>query len=217
MTIADRRERDRQMRRDAIVDAAEKLFFVKGFAATTMDEIAEAAELSKGTVYLYFKNKEEIYVAIVRRGMRLLMDLFRSAIASASTGMGKVKALGQAMFTFYERHPNHFTAVFYHHESTSCDCLEIDFEDPLIRGLMQDGEELYAFSIDAIQGGIDDGAIRPDVDPMKTTLVLSSMILGLIRMVAVEENFILKKFNFSGKDLIQQAFDLIEHSLASHR
>ncbi len=217
MTIADRRERDKQMRRDAIVDAAEKLFFSKGFTSTTMDEIAESAELSKGTIYLYFKNKEEIYAAIVRRGMRLLMGLFRQAIASASTGMGKVKALGQALFTFYERHPNHFTAVFFHHETASCDCLEIDFEDPLIKGLIQDGEELYAFSIDAIQAGINDGTIRPDVVPMRTTLVLSSMILGLIRMIAVEEKYMLKEFHISAKDLIQEAFDLIEHSLADHR
>ncbi len=217
MTIADRRERDRQMRRDSIVEAAEKLFFSKGFAATTMDEIAEAAELSKGTIYLYYKNKEEIYVAIVHRGMQILIDLFRKAIASASTGMGKVKALGQAMFTFYERHPRHFTAVFYHHESPSVGPLDVDINDPVVKELVRDGDELYAFSADAIQGGIGDGTIRPGVDPIKTTYVLSSMILGLIRTVAVEEQFLRQKFNLTVKDLLQEAFDLIEHSLTAHR
>ena len=217
MTIADRRERDRQLRRDAIVDAAEKLFFAKGFAAATMDEIAESAELSKGTIYLYFKTKEEVFVAIVRRAMNCLKDLFRQAVASAPTGMEKVKALGQALFTFYERHPHHFMALFYHHESASCPACEIDINDPLITGLMWDGEEVSAFSVDAIQGGIADGTIRPDVDPIMTTYVLSSMILGLIRTVAVEEKYLLKKLGLNGKDLIADAFDLIEHSLANHR
>ncbi|HVP89833.1 MAG TPA: TetR/AcrR family transcriptional regulator [Terriglobales bacterium] len=217
MTIADRRERDKQMRRDCIVEAAERLFFSKGFAATTMDEVAEAAELSKGTIYLYYKNKEEIYVAIVHRGMQILIDLFREAVGSASTGMGKVKALGQALFTFYERHPRHFTAVFYHHESPSAGPLEMDLDDPVVKDLVRDGEELYAFSADAIEGGIKDGTIRPGVDPIKTTYVLSSMILGLIRTVAVEEKFLQRKFNVTVKDLIQEAFGLIEHSLRAHR
>jgi hypothetical protein len=130
--------------------------------------------------------------------------------------MGKVRALGEAMFAFYERHPHYFTAVFYHHESPSSPLLEVDCDDPLVKGLLRDGEELYAFSVDAIQGGINDGTIRPDADPIKTTYLLSSMILGLIRMVAVEEKFLQQKFNLTGKDLIQEAFNLIERSLAVH-
>ncbi len=214
MSIADRREREKQSRRDSIVNAAEKLFFTKGFTATTMDEVAEAAELSKGTLYLYFKNKEEVYIAIVHRAMTILRGLFRQAITSAPTGLEKVRALGMAMFTFYESHPSHFAALFYHHDSVPCDELSLDCSDPLIEGLMRDGEELFALGIEAIQAGIADGTIRPDVDPQKTSLSLSSMILGLIRMVSVEEKYLLPACHITGRDLIEHAFSLIEHALA---
>lgn len=217
MTIADRRERDKQQRRDSIVDAAERFFFTKGFPDTTIDEIAEAAELSKGTIYLYFKNKEEIYVAIVQRGMRFLTELTREAIAKPTTGKDKVKAIGQALLTFYERHPHHFKALFYHHDSPSCPIPDIDRGGPLIKALIRDGEELHAITVEAIRSGIADGSIPPGVDPVKATLVFVSMILGVVRMVAVEEKFLLKRFNLSGEDLIKAAFEMLARPLADPR
>jgi TetR/AcrR family transcriptional regulator len=217
MTIADRRERDKQQRRDSIVDAAERLFFTKGFPVTTIDEIAEAAELSKGTIYLYFKNKEEIYVAIVQRGLHFLTELFREAIAKSPTGRDKVRAIGQALLTFYERHPHHFKALFYQHDGPSCPLPDIDRGGPLIKALIHDGEELYAFCVEAIRSGIADGSIPPDVDPLKATVVFVSMILGLVRMVAVEEKFLLKRFNLSGEDLIKAAFEMLDRPLADPR
>ena len=59
MGIAERKEREKLQRRKDIIDAAEKVFFYRGFESATMDEIAEKVELSKGTLYLYFKSKEE--------------------------------------------------------------------------------------------------------------------------------------------------------------
>ena len=217
MTIADRRERDKQQRRDSIVDAAERFFFTKGFPVTTIDEIAEAAELSKGTIYLYFKNKEEIYVAIVQRGLHFLTELFREAIAKSPTGKEKVRAIGQALLTFYERYPHHFKALFYQHDGPSCPIPDIDRGGPLIKALSRDGEELYAFCVEAIRSGIADGSIPPDVDPVKATVVFVSMILGLVRMVAVEEKFLLKRFNLSGEDLIKAAFEMLDRPLADPR
>lgn len=214
MTIADRRERDKQQRRDSIIDAAESFFFTKGFPGTTIDEIAEAAELSKGTIYIYFKNKEEIYIAIVQRGMHFLTDLVREAIAKATTGKDKVRAIGQALLTFYQRHPGHFTALFYQHDGPSCLIPDVDRGGPLIKALIHDREELYAYGIDAIRSGVADGSIPSDVDPVKQMIVFVSMILGLVRMVAVEEKFLLKKFNISGEDLIKAAFEMIGRPLA---
>lgn len=217
MTIADRRERDKQLRRDSIIDAAERFFFTKRFPFTTIDEIAEAAELSKGTIYIYFKNKEEIYVAIVRRGMHFLIELFREAIAKSPTGKDKVQAIGQALLTFYERHPHHFKALFYQHDGPSCPIPDMDRGGPLIKALIRDSEELHALCAEAIRSGIADGSIPPDIDPVKATVVFVSMILGLVRMVAVEEKFLLKRFNLSGEDLIKAAFEMLDRPLADTR
>jgi AcrR family transcriptional regulator len=210
MSIIDRREREKQMRRESIIDAAEKIFFAKGVAASTMDEIAEAAELSKGTIYLYFKSKEDLYVGIVERCMHSLIDMFREAVRSAETGIEKVKAMGKAMFGFCEKSPCHFSALFYHHENVP---LALDLDDPRLKPLIEDTNTMAEISFESIRIGIADGTIRPDVDPKKASFALYSMLLGLIRMVAVEEKYLLKKFDLESKDLITYAFDLIGHAL----
>jgi AcrR family transcriptional regulator len=65
MGLEERRRREKEQRRSAIVNAARKLFFEKGFKYVTVDNIAKKSELSKGSIYLYFKSKEEIYTHIL--------------------------------------------------------------------------------------------------------------------------------------------------------
>ena len=65
MGLEDRRKREKDQRRSAILNAARKLFFEKGFRYVTVENIARKAELSKGSIYLYFNSKEEIYTQIL--------------------------------------------------------------------------------------------------------------------------------------------------------
>lgn len=65
MGLEERRKRERDNRRNAILKAARKLFFERGFKPVTVDSIARKAELSKGSIYLYFNSKEEIYTQIL--------------------------------------------------------------------------------------------------------------------------------------------------------
>jgi len=65
MGLEDRRKREKDQRRSAILNAARKLFFEKGFRYVTVENIARKAELSKGSIYLYFSSKGEIYTQIL--------------------------------------------------------------------------------------------------------------------------------------------------------
>ena len=96
MGTAERREREKEERRQGIIDAAERVFFSKGMKAASMDEIAETAELSKGTLYLYFKSKEEIYLSINHRALKILRSMFEAVLAGAATGIERVREIGRA-------------------------------------------------------------------------------------------------------------------------
>ena len=65
MGLEERRKREREGRRNAILKAARRLFFEKGFKSVTVESIARKAELSKGSIYLYYNSKEEIYTQIL--------------------------------------------------------------------------------------------------------------------------------------------------------
>ena len=60
-----RKEREREFKRQEIIYAAVKIFATKGYKSTTLDDIAEASEFGKGTIYNYFQSKEDIYKEII--------------------------------------------------------------------------------------------------------------------------------------------------------
>lgn len=64
MGTAERKEKEKAQRREDILNTAKKIFLEKGFRGTTIEAIAEECELSTGTIYLYFKNKDDLYSAI---------------------------------------------------------------------------------------------------------------------------------------------------------
>ena len=102
MTVSDRKEREKEMRRKDIIDTAEKLFFEKGYENITMADIAEGTELARSTLYLYFKNKKEMYLAISIRGTQILNDRFKECYEKGETGIEKVKMLMMAFYRFYK-------------------------------------------------------------------------------------------------------------------
>lgn len=64
MGILERKEREKKIRQKQIQDAAKEVFLEKGFKMATMEDIAKRAELSPATIYLYFKNKDELYASL---------------------------------------------------------------------------------------------------------------------------------------------------------
>jgi AcrR family transcriptional regulator len=62
--IPERKEREKAMRRQQIQDAAKNVFLDRGFSPTTMEDIAQASELSVSTIYLYFKTKDELFASL---------------------------------------------------------------------------------------------------------------------------------------------------------
>jgi AcrR family transcriptional regulator len=81
---------------------AAKIFSNKGYHQTTVDEIARALGVAKGTIYYHFKNKEELYLAIIREGVYLLEEQMRLDISGANTAAGKIKKLIGSMLAFIE-------------------------------------------------------------------------------------------------------------------
>jgi TetR/AcrR family transcriptional regulator len=80
---APRWERRKESRPAELLDAALDLFVERGYAATRLDDIASRAGVSKGTLYLYFANKEELFKALVRETIVVMLDRFRTEIAAS--------------------------------------------------------------------------------------------------------------------------------------
>jgi TetR/AcrR family fatty acid metabolism transcriptional regulator len=88
----------------AILDAAYALFGSAGFYETKMSQVAEQAGIAKGTIYLYFKNKEELFTAVTRRDCEGFLQQLEEKLHSHDSLTGKLSAIADHhLFYYYER------------------------------------------------------------------------------------------------------------------
>jgi AcrR family transcriptional regulator len=117
MGVAARRIREKEVRKVQILDAARDLFFTKGFEGTTVEDIAERTELSKGAIYLYFPSKEEIYVSIMHEGSKILYEMLTRAASGNLPADTLLRRLGHTYLSFYREYPGYFRMLFLYSSS----------------------------------------------------------------------------------------------------
>jgi AcrR family transcriptional regulator len=110
MTTRARREREKEERRQSILRAARQVFFEHGFHRATVDDLAERAEVSKGTVYLYFESKETILAHLLLQGLDELIGELEQAYGVGETlpADERLRRLGWAYLQFFQREPVYF-------------------------------------------------------------------------------------------------------------
>jgi AcrR family transcriptional regulator len=83
--------------RERILDVAEALFAAHGFAGTSVRQIAAAAELTPASLYNHFEGKEALYVAVLERGIRPLLELMQRRAGREATGDAAAALVGEVM------------------------------------------------------------------------------------------------------------------------
>ncbi len=134
MSIADWKEQEKEQRRQYIMDAAEKLFFSRGYDNVTMDDIAKEVGLTKKSLYLYFKNKEALFFVVVLRGTRILNALVKEYTKRGRTGFDGLWEIGHAYYSFASKYPDYDRACnyFYSGRFDVEHILKLKNEDPIM-------------------------------------------------------------------------------------
>ncbi len=213
MGIAERREREKEQRRNCILDAAEEIFFNRDIHLATMDEVAEKAEFSKGTLYLYFKNKEELYYGLVIRALNLLKEMFKNAVARHKTGLEQVRAIGEAYYEYSQKYINYFHMII-HYEASQ---LKNTISEEVLQRCHQLGREVMELVASAIAQGVRDGSMRPDLNPLRTAYLLQGLSTGIIQLISREKEHIDQLEDFQAKDLMTDFMDMMYHAMRSNR
>ena len=78
--ISDRQAKEREMRKEQILESALNVFKTTGLDGTTMDEIAKQADFGKATLYYYFSSKEEIFIELLDRGWKTIWESIEPVI-----------------------------------------------------------------------------------------------------------------------------------------
>ncbi len=175
MGVVERKEREKKARRQAILDAARECFFRDGFEATTISQIAETVELSTGTLYLYFKNKEEIYVSILEEGLDILYALMKGSERPNALARELLVAYCEAYYRFYIDYGQYFDVMFFLRRPDK----KILLEGDLKAKLEQKSLECLGLLESAVKKGIVEGDFRV-VSPYEASRVLWGTMNGLM-------------------------------------
>lgn len=184
MSIANRRQRERQERRLSILDAAESIFTEKGFDQATMDDIAAAAELSKGTLYIYFKSKDDLSVALASRLAAQVVEGFEAIQQSGLRGIDAIRAMLRCYAERITENPPLFRIMMGRLASGNLiDPACASFERH--RKLVLRNVELF---VGAIERGQRDGSVRTDIEASQSALQLWSGMLGILLLYINREH-----------------------------
>jgi AcrR family transcriptional regulator len=182
MGIHERKEREKEQRREDILEAAKNVFFEKGLSAATMDEIAEAVELSKGTLYLYYSSKEDMYLAVMMRGLRLLTELFREVAENPAPTLQKLVSFGDA-FTKFSRDHNNFFRMFLFLQTPQ---FHKQVSESMTQSCHSENQILWNHVIGVIQQGMSEGLIRSDLNPVEVGIIIWSSSTALLMRIDTE-------------------------------
>jgi TetR/AcrR family transcriptional regulator len=175
MGVAERKEREKKARRQAILDAARECFFRDGFEATTISQIADNVELSTGTLYLYFKNKEEIYVSILEEGLEILYALMKGSEHPGASPSELLEGYANAYFGFYTDYGQYFDIMFFLRRPDRRVEVEVELQETL------DQQTINCLGLleSAIERGIEEGDFRA-VSPYEASRVMWATMNGLM-------------------------------------
>ena len=173
MPLAGKTRKDvvTEFREAEILQAARQVFARRGFTDASMEEIAQVAGLAKGTLYLYYPSKRELYRAALRAGLVELCDALERAITAAPTLSKRVAAYVGTKVTHFDEHRDFFRIYLAEFANAACGGVDPDFRD-----LSQRQSRMLEA---AIRAGIKSGEARP-VAAEEAAHAISDLTKGVI-------------------------------------
>jgi AcrR family transcriptional regulator len=108
-----------EFRTVGILEAARKVFAMKGFNDATVDDIADAAGVAKGTVYLYYRSKRDVYFAALKFGIQQMYAALDEELKAQSTAEGKLRALIAVKLAYFDENRDFFK-IYYSEVGNIC-------------------------------------------------------------------------------------------------
>lgn len=203
----------KKQRYEAIIDAAEKVIFSKGLEDASMDMVAKEAQLGKGTLYLYFKSKNDLYRAILYRAFLTLRKKFLEALKEnekkgQKTGLEGLKTILAVYLQFYHQSKDYFNAILYFQN----DLFNLDTADEKI--YLEEGISAIELVMLQIDKGKEDGSLREDLDTAVAAYTFWGQTMGVMQLVQKKMIIVEHYHQLKAEQLIQQHFQIIVEFLA---
>ncbi len=203
MGLKERREREREERRRQILVAARALLSTKGLGGTSIQQIAKHAELGVGTIYFYYRSKEELFAALQQEGLELLRTKVLEAGGRGEDPVDSLKKIAMAYLGFSEENKNYFDIINYFLSTP-----DVIFTPELKTQVDQQGNRILQGVEETIEQGTADGVFRT-VNARRTSIMLWATMHGLIQFKKMKNTVL------QGEDHETVYRDSVDHLIRS--
>lgn len=215
MATSDRKTWEQEQRKKRIVEMAETVFFVHGYDGATLPAIADAAGYNKRTLYLYFKDKQDLFLAVVLRGLNGLCGALKQAMDRAAPQSSDLRELAGAFFDFSMDHPEYLDLIMvyesryfvYHDREPSVD------PGSHLGRCQQVSDDMARMVTAAIETGKAGGGIQSDLAPRQLMLILWGQIFGVMKIFRMRRHRFKDTFGISRKALFDHFVAMVERAL----
>ena len=181
MSLKERREREKQARRKQILDVARALLFEKGLRAASINQIARTAELGVGTIYFYYRNKEEIFAELQQEGLDLLHARMDQAQEMAADPADKLRRAAGAMLAFSRENRDYYDVI-----NCFLSASQVLFEASLKTEIDRHGTRIIALISRLVAAGQQRGAFAERCDARQFAVLFVAAVHGLIQYRKLE-------------------------------
>jgi AcrR family transcriptional regulator len=178
MGIQERKNREKGLRRNQILKAAKEVFSTKGYNTATMEEIADVAELSPGTLYIYFKNKEELHTFLSIDILKRIAEQVEFVAQENVSSERKLDNLRDVFIEVYENDPMILISLFHLQAGETLKNLT----DDVLNQLKQTSVKALSAITSIIVEGIEEGVFI-DEHPVALADVIWSTFSGVVLWV----------------------------------
>jgi AcrR family transcriptional regulator len=190
-------------RAPVFLKAAQELFFAKGYAGTTMEQVSRRAGFSKRTVYLYFKNKDDLFLAVASQGLEWLQAGLEDVDVEGLEYEVAVDSIMDRYIRFAADSPEYFRFIF--HDATQ-DMIANASES--VRERIA-GQERACLRVPArvVEKAVAEGIVPP-VDPREAAIVFWGTVTGIILLSLGGSQTVLPD---NRPDIIRRAVRVLYH------
>jgi len=162
--------------RQKIMSAAEKIFSSQGFHRVTLDMVAQAARVGKGTIYRYFQDKDDLFFQTATSGFDNLCEVLRRMVPEEASFQERLLKAGAQISDFFEHRRRLFQIM------QAEECRVIWSRNKLRERWLEKRARLVNSIAEILSQGVEMGMIRKDVP----TVILAGYLLGLLRIMGCD-------------------------------
>ncbi len=209
-SIAARRLEEKERRRSDILDAAHRVATASGIEGLTMERVAREARLSRGLLYVYFRDRTDLHLGLCERALAIFQERAVTAAAGQELGLDKLTAIGRAYVCFAQDCPTDFEALVRFESSSAA----IDQAEGNLPACLAASARVHALMISQLEIGRRDGSIAATAgEPNTVAVALWALMHGAIQITRLKAG-VLAQQGVTPEALINQALGMAAVALS---